>query len=199
MKLSIICCTQAEYYALPYLAMMANLAEVCGAELILVTDRNLELNVFYDKLVIGTFEDGIKASSGDYVLQLNDDECASTAMTLWLWNEEYSSAKSWMFPRFNLWVNDKSAILTPPYFPDYRLRLVSNDNSLSPAEIAPVAIENHKFIARTYSERKLLADANPSEIDFLVPEDLIKEAEVAEFDDGFIPWKPKSRSVRAIY
>jgi hypothetical protein len=211
MKLSIFCVTKAEACAIPFLAMMRNLAEVCGAEFIIAADgraayRRVVENIVSDQLILvdGEFinqaiEQTMSVSRGEYTLHLEDDECSSTAMTLWLWNEEYTVASQWKFPRFNLWATEKSAIITPPLFPDYQLRLLSKSLK-DDVEIAPVAIEHHKFLVKTYSERQLIATKKDyQDVIFSVPEDILKEADVVDVGDGFIPWSPKARSTRAIF
>jgi hypothetical protein len=231
MKLSVLCISKGENFAMPFLAWMEDLAKICGAEFVIAADGDasylaIKTYIKPDKLVKvhskgyleSVLEEAVFACRGKYVLRLDDDERASQAMLLWLWNEEYTTHDHWQFPRMHMWPDDKSVILTPQLFPDYQTRLSIKEKSggrhfihdgspFGGGEIAPVAIEHHKFIAKTYTERKAVA-ANYDSFRpgygtggmtaFSLPEDVYSTADIVAAGDGFVPWTPKWRNTQAI-
>ena len=124
----------------------------------------------------------------NFILRLDDDEHMSSEMIGWLWLGKYREHDHWAFPRLNLWPDGSSYIASHSLFPDYQTRLstveksggrsrVHDGSPHGTGELAPVAIEHHKFLVRDEADRRrLLAGyealgADHGHRHFSVPED----------------------------
>lgn len=182
-SLSVLCVTKVEPYSYPFLERLAFLADVCGAELVLMLDgpdaeRRLQKrpSVLYRAwcevttskgFIESVLDQAVAACSGDYILRLDDDEQVSPAMIEWLQRQMYFAADHWKFPRMHMWHG--GYIVNPPLWPDHQTRLSVKSKSggrhtihagspFGGGELAPVAIEHYKFLVKSYDERKAIAE-----------------------------------------
>ena len=222
MKLSILCVTRAEPRALPFLADMAGLASLLQAELVIGADgvdaRDTLAEAPYESTIVpmnasGAIEhvldDAVASCRGEYILRIDDDERCSPAMVAWLRSGVWQAQDNWSFPRVALWQNVTSVLMHPLFFPDVQTRLsikaksggragVHAPSKFGAGRFAPVVLEHHKFLVRTYTERKALR----AHYDQLLPqtwktnatscpEDLLTEpVQLAGYSDGAVPWTP---------
>jgi hypothetical protein len=102
------------------------------------------------------------------VLRLDDDERCSPAMVEWLMRGDYQLGTHWKFARVALFGSEWSAIDSPHLWPDHQTRLsvrawADGRNAIhcgSPyggGDLAPAAIEHHKFLVKNTEERLALA------------------------------------------
>jgi hypothetical protein len=178
--LSVLCVTRLEAHALPFLHNLTHLAEACGAECVIAVDGDESVlpDIIKDTTKVArvksagyvesVLEDAIRFTTGDYILRLDDDERASVAMANWLRHQMYTSADHWSFPRVHLWGDQRHALSTPLLWPDPQTRLSiramaggrSVIHAASPfglGQMAPCAIEHHKFLVKTLDERREIA------------------------------------------
>jgi hypothetical protein len=162
--LTVLCVTKAESYAQSFLARLAQDASIVGAVLRVETDDASIQSAGY---IESALDDAIARCDTDYILRIDDDETMSLAMLEWLRRREYRSADHWAFPRRNLWPDAQQFVANPPLWPDLQTRLsvkakaggragVHDGSPFGTGEVAPVAIEHHKFLARTRGEREEL-------------------------------------------
>lgn len=207
MSLSILCVTRGEDYALPQIVHMREVADMVGAELVLVQDGDTLADwatALADKAVAiksagyieSILDAAIAETSGDYVLRLDDDEtCPELAG--WLMKGGHLSADHWSFARKHLW-QDGYYISSAPLYPDLQTRLsvrakAGGRNTLhvgSPfgaGNTAPVAIWHHKFRLKSPATRRKIAASYDEVIDgggtgnwmaFNLPEDYYKSGEM---------------------
>jgi hypothetical protein len=179
-SLSILCITQAEAYADRFIEEMIQLAEeLPRCEFILLADR-VPAGSWLEGLPVtpvpvasrGYLESvlnlGVAACSGDYVLRLDDDEMCSMAMRKWLIRGAYVSADHWKFPRLHLWKDEGHCLRTPQLWPDHQTRLsakvkaggrpgIHDGSPHGGGEDAGVVIEHHKFLVKSYEDRRAIA------------------------------------------
>lgn len=159
--LTILCVTADEDYAQPFVDEMLDLGDRLGAEVIIHDGRGA--GAIENVLDVALRE----CQSGGYVLRLDDDERVSPRMEEWLASEMYVQCDHWAFPRLNLWPNESHYAVTPPLYPDLQTRLslrelsggrshVHAGSPFGTGDVAPVAIEHHKFLVRTEAERREL-------------------------------------------
>ena len=177
--LSILCVTRVEPFTHSFLHDMSQLSERLHAEFVVGVDRPLTafLPPFAKIVKVentgpsleGVLDKCLSYCSGDFVLRLDDDERCSSAMVKWLEEREYEMKNHWSFPRVHLWSDKETALINPPLWPDPQTRLSLRSfaggrtslHSGSPFGFganAPVAIEHHKFLVRSYAERKAIVE-----------------------------------------
>jgi hypothetical protein len=180
-SLSILCVTQAEPYADRFIDDMAVLANTLNAEFVVLADRMprgcwLEHHPGFDKLVHcesqgyleSVLEQGVAECGGDYILRLDDDERCSEEMATWLKLRKYEHAEHWKFNRLHLWNDERHCLRTPQLWPDVQTRLsiksksggrtsIHTGSPFGGGDIAHVSIEHHKFLVKTFEERKAIA------------------------------------------
>ncbi|UYN89894.1 MAG: glycosyltransferase family 2 protein [Anaerolineales bacterium] len=143
-------------------------------------------------------DEAASVCSGDYILRIDDDELISAEMMLWLYSGEYTQSDVWSFPRKHLW---RDGYLTnPPLYPDIQTRLtvkekaggrkqVHDGSPFGAGRVANVHILHHKFLVKSYVERKALAARYDSLregagtghwLPFNLPEDAFETLEVAK-------------------
>ncbi len=202
MQLSLMMVTQGASRAERFVREFADLADALRAEFVLGLhgcDGNTEyLNGIANKVVNvdGKFleemlDPVIAACSGDNILRLDDDERCSDSMMSWLKAGAYLEHDSWFFPRYHLWPDREHVIVQSPFFPDFQQRLTSkvkarrpptlHAGSPYPAYPAPVYMEHHNFLAKSYAERQALTATyetlrtgklfKPEDVDVVCPED----------------------------
>lgn len=217
MDLSILCVTQAAPSVRHLLFEMEHLANQLAAEMVFVADgqgalRWLERTSVTAKIVPVTslgylesaLEHGVMSCSRDYVLRLDDDEKCSAAMETWLSDRSFHAADHWKFPRVHLWRDTRTALVAPPLFPDHQTRLSIREKSggrhgihapspFGGGEEAPVAIEHHKFLVKSRADRELTARKwhRGDMTAFSLPETVLRNVELVDKGDGFVPWTPR--------
>lgn len=176
MKLSIICVTQAAPEVRPILGEIVNVAHLLGAELILGGDGAQALTwADYNRvaampvkgaMVEEMIDPVIDATTGDYILRLDDDESCSPGLVNWLKNKEFTRRDSWFFSRYHLWPDENYALADQPYFPDFQVRLAVRRQSKRPVKIhaahaynayrAPALafLRHHVFLVKTREQRQ---------------------------------------------
>ncbi len=184
--ISILCITQAQSYSLPFLRDLARLANILDGEFVVALDDQFSVDLLeqIDRFgrvtrlitvkvegpsIEGVLDEAISYCHGDYILRIDDDERCSPAMITWLKEKSYLSADHWCFPRVHFWGDSQSVLITPSLWPDQQTRLSikakaggrSQLHAGSPfgfGEHAPVVIEHHKFLVKSYAERKIIAE-----------------------------------------
>lgn len=176
MTLSLLCVTKGEPHAAEFLRALRSVADALEAEFVVVSDgfptitaRNLAdeyLVVQSDGSIESVLDEAVAACSGDYVLRIDDDEEVSAEMVVWLQSGEYTQSDVWSFPRKNLW---RDGYLTnPPLYPDIQTRLTTKEKAggrkqvhdgspFGAGRVANVHILHHKFLVKSYAERKEIA------------------------------------------
>lgn len=105
---------------------------------------------------------------GDYVLRIDDDERCSPGMVEWLARGEYRQAPHWKFSRAHLWGDKDTVITNAPLWPDHQTRLsvkaqaggrtgIHCGSPHGGGRLAPVYLEHHKFLVKSYAERQAIA------------------------------------------
>jgi hypothetical protein len=164
----------------PFLEHFAACAEVIGAEFVLAV-HSPTVPAFIDRVpadtvvhirreapvLEGVLDDALPATTGRYVLRMDDDEMISTPMIEWLRKGLYLRQDSWFLTRFALWP-DRSHVITAPcaFFPDFQVRLTTRAKfsrppwihapAAHPAWRAPHYIEHHAFLVKTKEERRAM-------------------------------------------
>ncbi len=157
MTLTILCVTDGQPHALPFIDGMEQLAADLDAEF-----------VEYDGTCAGCIErvldDAVAECPDGYILRLDDDERPDTAMIDWLAERSYEQHDHWAFPRFNLYPDADTYIVSHNLYPDLQTRLsvkrkaggrnrIHVGSPFGTGAIAHVHIEHHKFLVRTLEER----------------------------------------------
>lgn len=183
--LTILCVTNYGAHSAPFLSALDGIAEFLGAEYV-------EHDGSYARCLEHVLDDAVAACPDGYILRLDDDELPTDEMIGWLAAGRYQQHDHWAFPRLNLYPDAGTYIRTEPLFPDLQTRLsvkaksggraqVHEGSPFGTGEIAPVAIEHHKFIVRPLQERRALLERYERVWDgagsghfaaFSVPEDL---------------------------
>lgn len=214
MRLSILCVTRVEPYAKFFLENMQNLAESCGGQLVIAVDgdswalrRLSEMQIVVDRCfqvhstgyIESVLDEAVTQCDGEYILRLDDDERCTPEMQAWLSVESYLEHDHWKFARYNLWKDANHYLTHPQLWPDHQTRLSTREKSSgrttvhagSPhggGELAPVGMEHHKFIVKSYQERRSIAKryddyqagyGTGGMLAFSLPEDLGCTLEVA--------------------
>jgi len=220
--LSLLTVTKAEPHAHYFIDQMANLATRLGAELVIGVDGHgghslvdifhkypcvNHYQVFSQGYLESVHDDVLAQCRGRYVLRLDDDEAASFAMEEWLLSNAFITHPHWKFARAALWGDTDTYITNPPLWQDHQTRLSVKEmangrnhiHAGSPyggGELAPCAIEHHKFLVKTYEQR--LEIANRYDViqwgaglngmaAFQLPEDVFGEAiQTAPLDNGYV-------------
>lgn len=172
MSLSILCVTQFETWAVPYLAQMSELCQFLGAEFVLLNDSGRDtpwpsVRVRSKGYVESVLEQGVQLCSGGYVLRLDDDERCTPAMVRWLKDLSYEQDDHWKFATANMWTLTHF-IHMPPVWPDHHTRLSVKSKAggrhaphcgspYGGGQLAPVIFEHHKFVIKTLEQRKKIA------------------------------------------
>ena len=179
MSLTILCVTRAEPYAEPFLSDLRAAATRLHAEFVVGADGQdaVEKLKGADAHVVplrskgyieSVLDEAIAACTGEYILRLDDDERISSCMLYWLEKLQYQEAPHWKFPRVHLWGDRARFIVNPPLWPDHQTRLslkqysggrrmVHAGSPHGGGALAPVVIEHHKFLVKSYDERAAIA------------------------------------------
>lgn len=178
--LTILCITQGQPYAMPFIQRMAEDAKIIGAEFLLgpdgfTPDANLAPGcrriggLKSEGHIESILDQAIDHCADGYVLRLDDDERLPVATLDWLKQRGYEGSNHWAFPRLNLWPDADHYIENKPLWPDLQTRLstkalsggrkgVHDGSPFGTGRVAPVAIEHHKFLIRSREEREALVD-----------------------------------------
>lgn len=216
-SLSIICMTRGTIHNADFLFDLTEAAVALGAEMLVGVDgvREYPVPISLRMKVLPIQTDGFVESGlnqlarhaqGRFVLRLDDDESISPAMLQWLKEKRYEGAPAWVFATAALWGDDKHFITSPPFWPDTHVRLTAwhlasdwpNEPHGKPSWVrtarpAPVAIRHHKFLVRTYEERKAIADGYEAKLKggghgkrlvYNLPEAVLKQLTVSSVGDG---------------
>lgn len=183
--LSLLTVTKAEPHALVFIEEMLELVRRIDGQLVIAADGQQaydSLDLCFNSLdpvkliqvnsagyLESVHDHAVAHCDGTYVLRLDDDERCSLAMVNWLLEDRFLSHPHWKFPRMALWGSDEFYITNSPLWPDHQTRLslkhmaVGRDHihAGSPfggGEVAPVAIEHHKFLVKSRDMREEIAD-----------------------------------------
>lgn len=163
--LSIMCVSSMKARTKPFIEELENVAKYIGAEFVLVRDG---IDVKSAGYIESVMDQATAMTLGEYVLRIDDDEKLSSAAVMWLKQREYKRHDAWAFPRVALWPDTNTMIAGFPkltLFPDFQLRLLTRNypwpNELHrvphvACQLAPVMIEHHSFLCKTYEERRAL-------------------------------------------
>lgn len=182
MNLSIVCVTNNQYNAKPFILRLHSLCTRLGAELVLGLDRekaqkadwrslaNVTVDLSCDKLQEDELDKAIEAATRDWVLRIDDDETVSPALESWLFTlgHEKSGYQLYAFPRIHLYPDAWHYVSNPEMLPDLQTRLgkkplmfgvnrVHAGNPNGTGAVVPYALEHHKLICRTLEQRKEIA------------------------------------------
>lgn len=160
MNLTILCVTRYAPHAARFLQVFDEIAALLDADL--VEHDGTQLHAIEDGL-----DDAIAECPDGYILRLDDDELPSLEMIEWLESRAYEQHDHWCFPRLHLWGDIDHYISTPPLYPDLQTRLsvkaksggrhnVHDGSPYGSGQVAPCAIEHHKFLVRRREEREAL-------------------------------------------
>lgn len=221
MTLSILCVTKNEPHAAYFLGRMRDLAVDVSAEFCVAVDGGTEEKSFVDADRVGfvrsegfiesVLDQALDLCRGRYVLRLDDDEVASEAMVRWISKGLFYATDHWKFPRMHLWPDAESVVMTKHLWPDVQTRLsirekaggrktVHAGSPFGGGEEAPVAIEHHKFLVRSYADRLAIAKQYDAQMlgagtggmmPFSLPEDAYDYVLVAQKGNGAVPWSPE--------
>lgn len=230
MKLSILCISKIEYCCVPFILELGILAnELESTEFVLIADGpmafsqaaaldipNADLKIASIKsqgYLESTLNSALAYCEGDYVLRIDDDECVSLMMRMWLHSNIWLSHDHWEFPRVHMWDNCNSVLMMPQLFPDFQTRLsikakagdrfgVHAGSPFGGGERAPAVIEHHKFVIKDYETRREIAAVYDNYSPgygtgnmkpFSLPEDAYKGQMVKLVSpwDGRFPWTPE--------
>lgn len=184
MTLTILCVTDGQPYAQPFIDNMEQLAADLGCGF-----------VEYDGTCAGYIEKVLDEAIADcpdgYILRLDDDEKPDAAMVDWLAGREYEASPHWAFPRLNLYPDEEHYLTGFDLYPDPQTRLstkrmsggrhlIHDGSPYGTGRMAPCHIEHHKFLVRTLEERwetlyryeQLQPGAGSRFVQFSAPEDL---------------------------
>ncbi len=174
MRLSVVCVTQAESRALPFVDEQRQLAQYLRAEFVLGASGARAVMAFPNAMPVeGEYLEQMlpqmfKRCTGQFVLRLDDDERCTPAMVEWLKAGSFTEYDNWHFCRAHLWPDEKHHIVSPPYWPDYQTRLsirakanrpaTLHAGSPYPGRVAPCAIEHHTFLVKNREERRAITN-----------------------------------------
>jgi hypothetical protein len=179
MKLSVVCVTKNEAYALRFISKMCFQSQVLGGEFVLGLD-NCENDLIFPKTAIikivpvhskgyleSVLNEVISRCSGDWILRLDDDESMSEKLFDTLQHLDELKGDVFNLPRFNLWQDENHYIVNDPLFPDVQTRLAIREKSnwqdiihcggLYGGQVIDAPIYHHKFLVKTRNERMAIA------------------------------------------
>ena len=220
-SLSIVCITQGKEWSRPFIERLRAQATDLGAEFVIGFDlsggeTNGWLQPMADLLVPVTsagyiesvLNTVIRHANGSWVLRVDDDESLPPAMIEWLRRRSYFGSKLWRMPTAALWGDERHFITTPPFWQDTHVRLASWYDAAGwpdkphgklrlehTAKLCPAAIFHHKYLIKSYEERRQLAadyeqkEAGAGEgrrLVFNVPEDVLSSMTLHEVGDGLL-------------
>lgn len=210
-RLSILCVTKAEPFARPFLASMSALAATSDAEFVVLADGPTAVETLAeapfpativpcqsDGFIESVLDLGVHACNGEYVLRLDDDEFPTPEMIRWLQDERFCESTHWKFARLHLWNDIFHFVNDGQLWPDHQTRLslkckaggrakaIHSGSPYGFGDLAPAAIEHHKFLVKTLEERRAIpwhtdsmrAFSCPEDVHEVVPFALIEEAVV---------------------
>jgi glycosyltransferase involved in cell wall biosynthesis len=224
-QLSILCVTNNEHpHVEKFIKAMRQLATNLEAELVLGLDgekaqsaswrhlADVSLNLKADKLQETVSDQAVAACHGDWVLRLDDDEMASPALFIWLFNltrktSDKNNIKDtlYTFPRVYLYPDDKHYLVNDGMMPDLQTRLgkkelmygvtyVHAGNPNGTGTVVPYAIEHHKLLVRDYKDRQKIAaryesirpgaGSLPEYARYNLPEDFYNPLETEKYTNG---------------
>lgn len=227
MDISIVCVTGMGKRAEPFLNNFRELADKLNGELLLGADisktqETLEVATRYAHRVIPVTCNGSKGivwnsvaeqAQGYWVLMMDDDEEVSPAMEKWLlqyeWRDYPYSSSVYSFPCAHLWGDREHFISTSPLYPDCHARLMHKElhtqwgttihasNPQGLGKIVPALFLHHKFILKSFEERKQIAETydqlengsgtGNSYRPFGLPETHFDEVTIQPVGDGSVP------------
>ena len=172
MKITVLCVTRGAPRTDRFLSDLERLAQELRGQFVIALDGDALPRV-YDAKVLhvvskgyfgSVLDEAVAACDGEYILRIDDDERVSPAMFTWLMGESWHKADNWSFPRQCFWQNEQQYLTTPPWYPDHQTRLsvkaksghrpLPHDPSLYGfGDWAPVAIEHHELLVKTFEER----------------------------------------------
>lgn len=217
--LSILCVTKCEAHAPQFLRHFVTVADLIGAEPVIVydgedaVDRAREAGVYhYGHYIVhskgyieSVLDTALSFTTRPYVLRLDDDESMSGAMVQWLEASRYTEQNHWKFARAHLYGDTQHYLQHPQLWPDHQTRLSvreyaggrSSIHAGSPfggGHVAPCVLLHHKFLVKTYEERRAIADRYDGiqrgagraggMVAFQLPEDCGYPLSVAPVNDG---------------
>lgn len=216
--LSIICMSRGGEDAIPFLTELAVKASSIGAEFLMGFDNegdsrrflHWSMSVVVPMQTRGYIESSLNDlahhAKGDWILRIDDDETITPAMLKWLERRAYLGHPAWSFPTAALWETNDKFITTPPFWPDTHVRLTHRSMAtdwpdephgkpkwVNQARRAPVAIAHHKFLVKSYEERRAIADKYESKLEggghgrrlvYNCPEDVLETLTLYPLGDG---------------
>ncbi len=161
--LTILTISQNQPYAQPFLRAHSKLARDLDATRVLLIDGKDVPSC--EGLMESQLDHAISLTRTQYILEISDDEQPSPAMIEWLAARAYQEHDLWCFPLACLYPDRHHYISSEPLWPDYQTRLSTREkaggrhrvHAGSPhgrGQIAPCALEHHKYIARTRQQRE---------------------------------------------
>jgi len=163
MVLTILVVTRYGAHAAPFLFAFDEFAEDVDAELV-------EYDGTHARCIEDVLDAAISECEDGYILRLDDDELPSDEMRWWIRKRVYECDDHWAFPRLNLYPDADHFITNPPLWPDLQTRLsvkakaggrtgIHAGSPYGTGQVAPCAIEHHKFLVRSVAARRqLVAD-----------------------------------------
>lgn len=224
--LSLLTVTKAEPHAFHFIDTLHSLTAGVDSELVIGVDchdqedayeftrhrfcrhSNVLVYKVYSRGYLESVHDQVLAlCDGTYVLRLDDDEQCSPAMARWIHEQRFLEHPHWKFPRAAMW-SPTTFITNPPLWPDHQTRLsmlglangrdhIHAGSPYGGGEVAPVIIEHHKFLVKTYEQRVEIADRYDRIRDgagrngmaaFQLPEDVFDSStlQTSELGDGHV-------------
>lgn len=174
--LTVLCVTDGKDHAQPFVTELAQVAQDIDASFVLAVDGDAQpwmpgpvFEMRSDGYLESILDDAIGLCRPGFILRVDDDERLTPLMIKWLARRAYAHHDHWAFPRLNLWPDPSRYITNPPLYPDLQTRLsvkaksggrrsVHVGSPYGTGQVAPVAIEHHKFIVRSREEREQLLD-----------------------------------------
>lgn len=160
--LTVLVVTEYGRHAGPFRLAAAGLAERVGASYV-------EFDGTSARCLEETLDVAVRSCPDGHILRLDDDEQATPELEQWLADREYLGSDHWAFPRLNLYPDETTYVANHGLYPDLQTRCsvkaksggrarVHQGSPFGIGEIAPVAIEHHKFLCRPFFEREQLVD-----------------------------------------
>lgn len=220
MNLSILCITNNEHpHVQRYILAMHRLATILGAELVLGLDRQkaqraawrglatVAIDLEAKTLQEDVMDQAVDVCTGDYILRLDDDEMASTALKEWLISRKWAELNYnvYAFPRVYLWPDENHMLSNSGMYPDLQTRLgkkacmfgvnyVHAGNPNGTGLVIPYAIEHHNLLVKPEIMRRATleryeglrpgAGTRPEYARYNVPEMFYPELEYKEYNNG---------------
>jgi hypothetical protein len=180
--ITILCVTNGNGNHIPiFLEQMRRNADVLDAYLLIGTDGEhgyraaIDANADmiapvrsngYLESILDIVMDQVKTQ---YVLRLDDDEKLSPDLLAWLKQGKYKKFEIITFPRANMWGDEQHFLSEYPWWMDEQTRLgktelmtgrseIHQGNPYGAGIIVPYVLEHHKFLVRSYEERRRIAE-----------------------------------------